>query len=103
MLRRYITFSYLYNLYCDIYHNLSSGKILHDIIVTMKRLHAIFREAKHQEFKKGDIILSPNKKTTAVYQITKGFVVSYTKSEEGKRKIQTILKSGEIFPHFRIV
>jgi CRP/FNR family cyclic AMP-dependent transcriptional regulator len=49
-------------------------------------------------FKKGDILISPKKEPKGVYLLSEGFIYSYSKSSVRKKKIQTILQKGEIFP-----
>ena len=64
----------------------------------MSEISDLFTTGKKISFKKGSFFMSPKKKPLGVYLLTEGFIVSYSKSEENKRRIQTILKSGDSFP-----
>lgn len=64
----------------------------------MAALSKLFETGKKVAFEKNQLILSPSKKSDEVYQITNGFIVTYIKSSSGKKRIQTILKKGDIFP-----
>jgi len=65
---------------------------------SMHVLQKLFLNGVKKEFKKNSLIMAPNKKPNGVYQITKGFIFTYNLSLSGKRRIQVILKPGDIFP-----
>jgi CRP-like cAMP-binding protein len=64
----------------------------------MMAISLAFKKGVNVPFKKGEILMSPKKTPRGVYLITEGFVVSYSQSSSGKRRIQTILKKNDIFP-----
>jgi len=64
----------------------------------MKTFKQLFAKGTIIHYKKRDIIFSPTQLPEGVYQVQKGFLYSYTMSNQGKRKIQNIVKPGEIFP-----
>lgn len=64
----------------------------------MTTLAKLFREGTIVSFKKGDILISPKKKPKGIYRITQGFIYSYSKSFGNKKRIQMILKKGDVFP-----
>lgn len=64
----------------------------------MSEISDLFAKGTKISFKKGFLFMSPKKKPLGVYLLSEGFVVSYSKSVEDKRRIQTILKQGDLFP-----
>lgn len=64
----------------------------------MSSISDLFQKATIVKFKKYDFFISPEKKLEGIYQIIGGFVYSYSLSSSGKKRIQTVLKNGDIFP-----
>ena len=64
----------------------------------MKNFQSIFAKGKKQRYQKKDIIISPTTISEEMYRIEEGFVYGYTRSNKNKKRIQNILKPGEIFP-----
>src|SRR5579872_5529484 len=64
----------------------------------MSAISDLFQKGTTVKFKKNDFFISPEKKPQGIYQITEGFVYSYSQSPSHKKRIQTILKKGDIFP-----
>jgi len=58
----------------------------------------IFSKGGIIKYKKNDTILSPKISPRGIYQIKSGFVYSYSLTSDYKKRIQSILKPGEIFP-----
>jgi len=63
----------------------------------MSALTKLFQQGKTIQFKKNYLFISPKKVPEGIYQITDGFIFSYSQSAT-KKRIQTILKKGDIFP-----
>jgi CRP-like cAMP-binding protein len=74
-------------LYCGIVYNKS-----------MDVLSELFKKGKTVSFTKNQVIMSPKKKPNGIYKITKGFIVTYILPATQKKRIQTILKRGDMFP-----
>lgn len=51
----------------------------------------------HEDYKKGDIICSPNDKSSQLFIINEGSIKIYTYTNEGKEQILHILKEGDFF------
>jgi CRP-like cAMP-binding protein len=64
----------------------------------MKNFKSIFTKGKKRLFQKKDIIISPTLLPEGVYYLEEGFVYGYTLNKKNKKRIQNILKPGEIFP-----
>jgi CRP-like cAMP-binding protein len=64
----------------------------------MSAITDLFKKGKTVHFKKNDFFISPKKVPEGIYQITDGFIYSYSQSPSHKKRIQTILKKGDIFP-----
>jgi CRP/FNR family cyclic AMP-dependent transcriptional regulator len=64
----------------------------------MSAISDLFRKGTTVQFKKNDFFISPKKEPQGIYHIKEGFVYSYSQSPSHKKRIQTILKKGDIFP-----
>ncbi|HSW97079.1 MAG TPA: Crp/Fnr family transcriptional regulator [Candidatus Saccharimonadales bacterium] len=64
----------------------------------MSTLTDLFKDGKTVHFKKKEFFITPKKEPLGIYQVTEGFIVSYSQSTTHKRRIQTILKKGDVFP-----
>lgn len=64
----------------------------------MSALTELFQQGKTVQFKKNDLFISPKKAPLGIYLITDGFIFSYSQSATNKKRIQTILKKGDLFP-----
>jgi len=61
-------------------------------------IKAIRKHIKEASFKKGDMVLSPDKETTYLYSIRKGFVKLYTVNSREEQAIILIYGPDDIFP-----
>jgi len=61
-------------------------------------LDNFFHSGKHQEFKKGEILIRADDNPTGVYYLTSGKVKMYVISKTGEEVIMTIFKPGSFFP-----
>jgi CRP-like cAMP-binding protein len=64
----------------------------------MSAISDLFKKGKTVHFKKNNFFISPKKVPEGIFQITEGFIYSYSQSTSHKKRIQTILKKGDIFP-----
>lgn len=55
-------------------------------------------EGKTLNFKKGEVVLKPDKDPDGIYLIEKGFVKVYSLSEDGGEQLHIIYKKSESFP-----
>ncbi len=65
---------------------------------SMNSFDTLFRQGAVINYKKGEIIFSPWKKPKGIYLIKSGFIYSYSLSETHKKRIQNIVKAGDVFP-----
>jgi CRP/FNR family transcriptional regulator len=61
-------------------------------------LSEYFSQSKQYPYKKGEIILRPDDTPSGVYYLEKGYIKSYSITENGDENLLVILKSGELFP-----
>lgn len=66
--------------------------------MTMSAITDLFKRGTDVRFKKGDLFVSPHDEPLGIYQINEGFVYSYSKTMTHKKRIQMILKKGDVFP-----
>jgi CRP-like cAMP-binding protein len=64
----------------------------------MSAISDLFQTGKTVQFKKNDFFITPKNEPHGIYQISEGFIYSYSQSVSHKKRIQTILKKGDIFP-----
>jgi CRP/FNR family transcriptional regulator, cyclic AMP receptor protein len=67
-------------------------------MVTMTILSKLFKKGETIAFKKNEFFLSSQKSPKGIYQITQGYIYSYSESKTHKKRIQTVLKKDDIFP-----
>lgn len=65
------------------------------------KLADLFSGSKTVKFKKGAIILNAEENSREVYLIEKGFVKTYSLTEDGNEKLHVIYRPGELFPILR--
>lgn len=57
----------------------------------------LVKMSSHEEYKKGNIICSPNEKSSKIFIINEGSIKLFTYTNEGKEQILHILKEGDFF------
>src|SRR5579883_2570487 len=64
----------------------------------MKNFESIFKKGTQTAYKKKSITFSPTIPPKGMYRIQSGFTYTYSLTKDNKKRIQTILKTGDIFP-----
>lgn len=62
------------------------------------RIHSLFDDGVMQEFTKDDVIINAFEEPDGMYLIEKGYVKSYSITDEGETNTQLIRSAGDIFP-----
>lgn len=63
-----------------------------------RELADLFGKGKLSQYKKGEIIIDPNEKSTDVYYIEEGYVKAYLLTEDGDNHLHVIYRPKKIFP-----
>ena len=66
--------------------------------MTMSAITDLFKRGTTVQFKKRDFFVSPHDEPQGIYHISEGFVYTYSKTVTHKKRIQMILKKGDVFP-----
>ncbi len=69
----------------------------------METFAHLFKKGKIVTYKKNEIIFSPHIKPLGVYQLKSGYVYSYSLTKDNKKRIQSIIKPGDVFPLLQYV